>query len=300
MKKKIIKKIKVGNTTIKAVYQPALGFLDFVKDGGSTYEKTGEGAFNTMNKLTETFKEFNPREIRYYAGAETLREAKIKDRLYARTLKKSGYTLHHSMGKFGGSLGEYIGPIRLYTKNVKGTENQLNSLPKNSKEKTSIEIMRHQAETFLKNAKKKEKDSSYLDSQILFNYAGDAYSGLEDHEKALSAYENSLRMIRGVKASDIPKSMPHYDHKKNIGYLKVKIKEEKSKCMGYSNQGLENQLVAMIPVFSFVIGLFFLSSNITGNVISDSSVNAASWIGIILLVIGLITGFFELKKLKKC
>ena len=42
-------------------------------------------------------------------------------------------------------------------------------------------------------------------------------------------------------------------------------------------------------VIGIISGLFFLSSNITGNTIANLSIKTTSFLGVILLVIGLIT-----------
>jgi hypothetical protein len=63
--------------------------------------------------------------------------------------------------------------------------------------------------------------------------------------------------------------------------------------------------VSLIGIIGFLAGgLFFVSSNITGNVISNLSSTTSSFIGSILLIIGIIAGFFwiknkEIKKIPK-
>jgi len=54
----------------------------------------------------------------------------------------------------------------------------------------------------------------------------------------------------------------------------------------------------ILAVLGFVAGVFFLQSNITGNAIADLSTNTSSWVGGVLLVVGLIAGFFWMKRKK--
>ena len=62
--------------------------------------------------------------------------------------------------------------------------------------------------------------------------------------------------------------------------------------------GLEKTTV-VASIIGLIGGLFFLSSNLTGNVISNLNQTSSNWMGVILLVIGLIAGFFWLKSRKK-
>ena len=59
---------------------------------------------------------------------------------------------------------------------------------------------------------------------------------------------------------------------------------------------LERKLGVITAIISLLGGLFFLSSNVTGNVIGSQS--SSNIIGAILLIIGLISGFFWFKKRK--
>ena len=54
---------------------------------------------------------------------------------------------------------------------------------------------------------------------------------------------------------------------------------------------LEGGLVAGIIVVGIIGGLFFLSPNVTGNIIGNSS-PVSNFIGVILLIVGLIASFF--------
>jgi hypothetical protein len=59
--------------------------------------------------------------------------------------------------------------------------------------------------------------------------------------------------------------------------------------------GLE-RAAAVTGVMGIVGGMLFLSANITGNVVSDASVNSANWMGGILFIIGLVGAFVYFKK----
>jgi len=61
--------------------------------------------------------------------------------------------------------------------------------------------------------------------------------------------------------------------------------------------GLEGKAAVAAAIIGIVGGLFFLSSNITGNAIGSSTVSNS--IGAIFLVVGLVAGFFWLKSKKK-
>lgn len=71
---------------------------------------------------------------------------------------------------------------------------------------------------------------------------------------------------------------------------------------GYNLRGkkrspLENFVIA-IAVVSLIGSIFFLSGNITGNAVGGLNQASLNWIGILLLVMGLVEVFFILKKNK--
>lgn len=71
-------------------------------------------------------------------------------------------------------------------------------------------------------------------------------------------------------------------------------REEPKTRLGHSNSGLEKALIIITSV-SFIFALFFLSTNITGNAIGNLSQNSTNVVGIMLLVAGLVAGYFWMK-----
>lgn len=63
-------------------------------------------------------------------------------------------------------------------------------------------------------------------------------------------------------------------------------------------EGLENKVAKAVSLSGFGSGTVLLSSNITGNVIGNLNQISLNWIGGVLFVVGLIAGFFWLKKRK--
>jgi hypothetical protein len=66
-------------------------------------------------------------------------------------------------------------------------------------------------------------------------------------------------------------------------------------------EGLLNgeSVFSVIAIAGLGAGIFFLSNNITGNAIADLSTNTTSWVGGVLLAVGLVAGFFWVKSKKK-
>jgi tetratricopeptide (TPR) repeat protein len=62
---------------------------------------------------------------------------------------------------------------------------------------------------------------------------------------------------------------------------------------------LERRVSSVIAIAGLGAGIFFLQSNITGNAIADLSTNTTSWVGGVLLVVGLVAGFFWIRSKKK-
>jgi hypothetical protein len=74
------------------------------------------------------------------------------------------------------------------------------------------------------------------------------------------------------------------------------LSEEKT---SRSNDALEERISSVITIAGLGAGIFFLSSNITGNAIADLSTKKTSFLGAGLLVVGLVAGFFWVKSRKK-
>jgi CheY-like chemotaxis protein len=73
--------------------------------------------------------------------------------------------------------------------------------------------------------------------------------------------------------------------------------EEKLEQKGNSkNTGLGKNLTPVIATIGILSGIFFLSTNITGNAIANVSQNSGNIWGAVLLVVGLVAGFFWVKK----
>jgi hypothetical protein len=64
-------------------------------------------------------------------------------------------------------------------------------------------------------------------------------------------------------------------------------------------KGLEKKLMGFVSGLALIGSLFFLSTNVTGNVIADFTTRTTSFLGAGLLIVGLIAGFFWLKSGKK-
>jgi len=79
--------------------------------------------------------------------------------------------------------------------------------------------------------------------------------------------------------------------------LSGKTLEEKLK-QGESDKGigLRKKLTPVIATLGLLSGIFFLSNNITGNAIANVSQSSGNILGAVLLVIGLVAGFFWVKK----
>jgi len=59
--------------------------------------------------------------------------------------------------------------------------------------------------------------------------------------------------------------------------------------------GLEKSVTAIIAIVSFILAFFFLSSNITGNAIGNLTETNVNIVGVVLLAIGLVAGYFWMK-----
>ncbi len=66
--------------------------------------------------------------------------------------------------------------------------------------------------------------------------------------------------------------------------------------VAHGKKGLEQTVIAVIAVTGIAASLFFLSSNITGNVIGNMTQNSSNLVGACLLVMGLVAGYLWIRK----
>ena len=67
--------------------------------------------------------------------------------------------------------------------------------------------------------------------------------------------------------------------------------------MEKKKRGFEN-VVVIVTIITFLAGIFFLSPKLTGNIVGNLNQVSLNWVGILLLVMGLVEVFFILKKNK--
>ncbi len=143
---------------------------------------------------------------------------------------------------------------------------------------------------YLNEAKEGFKKNSFRSYPFILS-AIDKYAKAGEYLKAKSLVHKSFEDKYGIKRKiygkeDSPKI--EIISKGIINYQKDRRKNK-----------LEKNVTGIISVVGLISGIFFISSNITGNVISNLSIKINSFIGMGLLIIGLIAGFFWMKNKNK-
>ena len=78
---------------------------------------------------------------------------------------------------------------------------------------------------------------------------------------------------------------------------RVKMKEKRDKAIARTGgKDITQTLSAIIGISGIAISIFFLSNNITGNVIGSLNISTSNVIGAILLLVGLVGAFFWFRK----
>jgi len=114
----------------------------------------------------------------------------------------------------------------------------------------------------------------------------------EQKLKYLEAFNR--RIERGLKKLE---KLPH--RQKNLEAMEKvlnysKILEED--INNHSSSGLERKTLAILSIGSVLVGIFFLSPNLTGNVIGNMTRNSGNILGGILFILGIVGAFFTLRK----
>jgi len=132
---------------------------------------------------------------------------------------------------------------------------------------------------------------------------GKDYTALIDRtlDRLKSAGEDSQRMLSKLAEqqkvlADAQRSLQGYKTEMDSAYKRLEEAQEGT----YQTRRSFLQKLGGSFVFLFLfLGIFFLQLNITGNAIADLSTNTTSWVGGVLLVVGLFAGFFWIKNKKK-
>jgi LPXTG-motif cell wall-anchored protein len=82
-------------------------------------------------------------------------------------------------------------------------------------------------------------------------------------------------------------------------YELAELKKQQSKASKSHSSGLEKSVSSVIAIAGVLGGIFFLSTNVTGNAIADLTTKTTSFLGAGLLIVGLVAGFFWVKSRKK-
>jgi len=109
------------------------------------------------------------------------------------------------------------------------------------------------------------------------------------------AHPKLMHDFRGriVKHPEVRKRALNFVHD-----LKLIGKEAGIEAGIEARKSLEHKVTSAVTIGSLATLILFISSNITGNAIADLTVKTSSSIGIVLLAIALISGFFWLRNRK--
>lgn len=195
-------------------------------------------------------------------------------------------------------------------KRTKGNlgERELESIPA-----TSAEGGRHpdliEAETqrtydYLVGGKLSELNNSLLKGNFKHAvYSINEIKGyLQDNNRLMENYSanEKEKLVKGVNKR-IERGMKYLEKhpsNENIRYMKEILNSSKAiegKLEGKPSSGLEKSL-SVVSIGSIIAGIFFLSPNLTGNVIGNLTRSSSNILGIGLFILGIIGVFFTLKR----
>lgn len=124
----------------------------------------------------------------------------------------------------------------------------------------------------------------------------------EDYSKAAKVYSNAAeseqRHIRTAEGFISNKHQIRYEAAREKSEEARRNAERLKKVLAGKWNGLTGKTIAAIVIVSLIGGIFFLSTNITGNAIKNLTISTSSIIGAGLVVVGLGTGFYYFKNRK--
>ena len=144
---------------------------------------------------------------------------------------------------------------------------------------------------FVSAANSRRAQAKALTSRGNSNYfsAGVLYTASGDLDKAINAYKSFIEYFSPAN----PNHPITKEVKEKISLLEKKLESQ--------NKRIERKRLAKmaIPIISVIGGFFFLSPNITGNAVGSAAKSDSNIMGILLFVIGIVAGYFYLKRDKR-
>jgi len=112
--------------------------------------------------------------------------------------------------------------------------------------------------------------------------------------------QDSLKYLKALGKRE-RKLLSLYDRgDKNYPVLEGRVRRTNSDILELEERVRRRRMVWAFPsIVGILGGIFFLSSNITGNAIANMTTKTTSFLGAGLLIVGLVAGFFWVKSRKK-
>jgi hypothetical protein len=137
----------------------------------------------------------------------------------------------------------------------------------------------------------------------LFSKAGDAYLNAGKYPEARISYMSAIETYSGdnpKQDTPVEAQFRKYCALKNEEAKKLQQKKESElremledgHFLAHSSNAMRRPIEFSIAVISLIVGIFFLSPNLTGNVIGNITNSTSNIIGAVLLLVGIVGAFF--------
>jgi len=144
----------------------------------------------------------------------------------------------------------------------------------------------------------------YISAGMNYELVGMLSKALKSYEKAMECPERDYKRqqkspyIRGWWHNPKKYECDYEMDQSKQGIARVKAKQERIRKMKSKSEGLEGKTAGVTVIIGLIGGLFFLSTNITGNVIGLNQ-STGNILGAVLLCVGLVGSFFWFRSRKK-
>ncbi len=117
-------------------------------------------------------------------------------------------------------------------------------------------------------------------------------------------YEMTVNMMKGKYSTAPQEQRDRYEGAMSFSLKRAEINRERAARLRKVARGewhglgtgLEDKAAVAAAVVGLIGGVFFLSSNITGNVIGNLNQTATNGLGVVLFIIGLVGAFAYFKR----
>ncbi len=210
---------------------------------------------------------------------------------------KRGYMNKEEIRRHMAHLSHPLAKVKYLEKVLKKEKNLSKRTLKNVKS-TWYDLYMEIASSERNHAKNVESADHFAEAYHAYRKAGNIFENLGNHYENEDQAVCRLNAYTGAIGSFIDANNAYKKHYRGLSNQRLldNIRELEEKREIERNIWIPKRISVTTSIIGIVSGIFFLSPNLTGNVVGNLNQTSTNFIGGGFLILGLVAGFFWFKK----